>query len=80
MPSTWLALKILAVGAIFCAGVLLDLLFKPAVDLFSGAGRYAGRHGAQYRRTLESLYARLPLTVLVDLRFSSLIAAALGVF
>ena len=29
-----MALKILAVGAIFCAGVLLDLLFKPAVDLF----------------------------------------------
>ena len=32
----WLALKVLAVGAIFCAGVLLDLLFKPAVDLFIG--------------------------------------------
>lgn len=37
MPD-WLALKILAVGAIFCAGVALDLFFKPAVDIFVALG------------------------------------------
>ena len=32
--ATWLALKILMVGLIFVAGVLLDTLFKPAVEAF----------------------------------------------
>ncbi len=33
---TWLALKILSVGLIFVAGVVLDVLFKPAVEAFTG--------------------------------------------
>ncbi len=33
---TWLALKVLSVGLIFVAGVVLDILFKPAVEAFLG--------------------------------------------
>ncbi|MFK7956507.1 MAG: hypothetical protein AB8B96_10450 [Lysobacterales bacterium] len=33
---TWLALKLLSVGLIFVAGVALDVLFKPAVEVFLG--------------------------------------------
>lgn len=32
----WLALKLLSVGLIFVAGVMLDVLFKPAVEAFLG--------------------------------------------
>ncbi|MDG2461825.1 MAG: hypothetical protein P8M73_13170 [Luminiphilus sp.] len=73
----WLALKILAVGAIFCAGVLLDLLFKPAVDLFIALGSTpdnAELNGA-YSRALSPVY----IAVLAIYAFA-LIAAALGIF
>ncbi len=33
--ATWLSVKILVVGLIFCSGVLLDVLFKPAVEAFT---------------------------------------------
>ena len=73
----WLALKVLAVGAIFCAGVLLDLLFKPAVDLFialSATPDDENLNGA-YTRALSPVYK----AVLAIYAFA-LIAAALGVF
>ena len=73
----WLALKVLAVGAIFCAGVLLDLLFKPAVDLFIALGATPEDENlnAAYTRALSPVYK----TVLAIYAFA-LIAAALGVF
>ena len=73
----WLALKVLAVGAIFCAGVLLDLLFKPAVDLFIGlaATPEDPDMNAAYSRALSPVY----IAVLAIYAFA-LIAAALGVF
>jgi hypothetical protein len=73
----WLALKVLAVGAIFCAGVLLDLLFKPAVDLFIALGATPDDENlnAAYTRALSPVYK----AVLAIYAFA-LIAAALGVF
>jgi len=73
----WLALKILAVGAIFCAGVLLDLLFKPAVDLFIQLGSAPDNPelNAAYSRALSPVY----IAVLAIYAFA-LIAAGLGVF
>ena len=73
----WLALKILAVGAIFCAGVLLDLLFKPAVDLFMALAATPDDLdlNAAYSRALSPVY----IAVLAIYAFA-LIAAALGVF
>ena len=73
----WLALKVLAVGAIFCAGVLLDLLFKPAVDLFIGLAATPDDPdmNAAYSRALSPVY----IAVLAIYAFA-LIAAALGVF
>jgi hypothetical protein len=76
MPD-WLALKILAVGAIFCAGVLLDLLFKPAVDLFIALAATPDDMALNtaYSRALSPVY----IAVLAIYAFA-LIAAALGVF
>jgi hypothetical protein len=73
----WLALKVLAVGAIFCAGVLLDLLFKPAVDLFIGLAATPDdpEMNAAYSQALSPVY----IAVLAIYAFA-LIAAALGVF
>ena len=73
---TDLALKILAVGAIFCAGVLLDLLFKPAVDLFLALAETAddASLNAAYSRALSPVY----IAVLAIYAFA-LIAAGLGV-
>lgn len=72
----WLALKILAVGAIFCAGVLLDLLFKPAVDLFIALAETPDDMAlnAAYSRALSPVY----IAVLAIYVFA-LTAAALGV-
>ena len=76
MPD-WLALKILAVGAIFCAGVALDLFFKPAVDIFVALGSNPDdpELNAAYQRSLSPVY----IAVLAIYAFA-LIAAALGVF
>ena len=73
----WLALKVLAVGAIFCAGVLLDLLFKPAVDLFMALAATPDdpELNAAYSKALSPVY----IAVLAIYAFA-LIAAALGVF
>jgi hypothetical protein len=75
--ADWLALKVLAVGAIFCAGVLLDLLFKPAVDLFIGLAATPDdmEMNAAYSRALSPVY----IAVLAIYAFA-LIAAALGVY
>ncbi|MCH1610234.1 MAG: hypothetical protein L7S53_02890 [Luminiphilus sp.] len=72
----WLALKILAVGAIFCAGVLLDLLFKPAVDLFLALAETPddAALNTAYSRALSPVY----ITVLAIYAFA-LTAAGLGV-
>ena len=72
----WLALKILAVGAIFCAGVLLDLLFKPAVDLFLALAETPddAALNAAYSQALSPVY----IAVLAIYAFA-LIAAGLGV-
>ena len=72
----WLALKILAVGAIFCAGVLLDLLFKPAVDLFLALAENPddAALNAAYSRALSPVY----IAVLAIYAFA-LTAAGLGV-
>ena len=72
----WLALKILAVGAIFCAGVLLDLLFKPAVDLFLALAETPddAALNAAYSRALSPVY----IAVLAIYAFA-LTAAGLGV-
>ena len=73
----WLALKVLAVGAIFCAGVLLDLLFKPAVDLFVelAAAPDDPEMNMAYSRALSPVY-----TAVLAIYAFALIAAALGVF
>ncbi len=73
----WLALKILAVGAIFCAGVALDLFFKPAVEIFLALGSNPddAELNAAYQRSLSPVYG----AVLAIYAFA-LIAAALGVF
>ena len=75
--ADWLALKVLAVGAIFCAGVLLDLLFKPAVDLFMALAATPDdpELNTAYSRALSPVY----IAVLAIYAFA-LIAAALGVF
>ena len=72
----WLALKILAVGAIFCAGVLLDLLFKPAVDLFLALSETPDdvALNTAYSRALSPVY----IAVLAIYAFA-LTAAGLGV-
>ena len=72
----WLALKILAVGAIFCAGVLLDLLFKPAVDLFLALAETPddAALNAAYSQALSPVY----IAVLAIYAFA-LIAAGLAV-
>lgn len=72
----WLALKILAVGAIFCAGVLLDLLFKPAVDLFLALAETPddAALNTAYSRALSPVY----IAVLAIYAFA-LTAAGLGV-
>lgn len=73
----WLALKILAVGAIFTAGVLLDLLFKPAVDIFIALADAPddAELNTAYSRALSPVY----IAVLAIYAFA-LTAAALGVF
>ena len=73
----WLALKILAVGAIFTAGVMLDLLFKPAVDAFVALADApdSAELNAAYSRALSPVY----ILVLAIYAFA-LTAAALGVF
>ena len=72
----WLALKILAVGAIFCAGVLLDLLFKPAVDLFLALAETPddAALNTAYSQALSPVY----IAVLAIYAFA-LTAAGLGV-
>ena len=73
----WLALKILAVGAIFTAGVLLDLLFKPAVDIFIALADAPddAELNTAYSRALSPVY----IAVLAIYAFA-LTAAALEYF
>ncbi|MEM9529850.1 MAG: hypothetical protein AAGA23_02905 [Pseudomonadota bacterium] len=72
----WLALKLLSVGLIFVAGVLLDVLFKPAVEAFLGivTEGASDERNAAYSRAIGPVYwAVLAIYVLV------LAAAWLGV-
>jgi len=74
--SNWLAAKVLLVGLIFICGVVLDVLFKPAVATFvsimtEGAN---DEKNARYSRQLAPVYlAVLAIYVLV------LLAAWLGI-
>ncbi len=74
--AAWLALKITVVGLIFVCGVLLDTLFKPAVDAFvtittSGA---TAELNARYSKAIGPVY----VVVLLIYAFV-LVAAWLGV-
>ena len=73
--ATWLALKILMVGLIFVAGVLLDVLFKPAVEVFLeivNQGSTAERD-QQYSRAISPVYK-----IVLAIYLLVLIAAYLG--
>lgn len=75
-PS-WIAWKVIAVGAIFVVGVLLDFFFKPAVGYFAALAETPEDPAlnASYARALVPVY----VTVLMIYALA-LAAAALGVF
>lgn len=56
--QTWLAIKVLMVGLIFIAGVVLDVLFKPAVDVFLEIVSEGGteERDAKYSKALGPVY------------------------
>jgi hypothetical protein len=74
--ADWLSIKILIIGAIFCTGVVLDILFKPAIEAFTvilteGAST---ERDAAYARAIRPVYgAVLMIYALVA------IAAYLGI-
>lgn len=73
---TWLALKVLLVGFVFVCGVLLDVMFKPAVETFVAIMTQgpSDELNARYAKELGPVYwAVIGIYVLV------LIAAFLGV-
>ena len=74
--AAWLALKITVVGLIFVCGVLLDTLFKPAVEAFVTitTGGANEELNARYTKAIAPVY----LVVLVIYGFV-LVAAWLGV-
>lgn len=72
----WLAVKMLIIGAIFCTGVVLDLLFKPAIEAFTAilAEGASPERDAAYSRAIGPVYkAVLAIYALVA------IAAYLGI-
>lgn len=73
--ATWLALKILMVGLIFVAGVLLDALFKPAVEAFLEIVSQGGteERNAKYSRAIAPVYV-----VVLAIYALVLVAAYLG--
>ncbi len=73
--ATWLALKILMVGLIFVAGVLLDALFKPAVEAFLEIVSEGGteERDAKYSRAIAPVYI-----VVLAIYALVLVAAYLG--
>lgn len=73
--ATWLALKILMVGLIFVAGVLLDALFKPAVEAFLEIVSQGGtaERDEKYSRAIAPVYI-----VVLAIYALVLIAAYLG--
>ena len=73
--ATWLALKILMVGLIFVAGVLLDALFKPAVEAFLEIVSQGGteERDAKYSRAIAPVYI-----VVLAIYALVLVAAYLG--
>lgn len=73
--ATWLALKILMVGFIFVAGVLLDALFKPAVEAFLEIVSQGGspERDEKYSRAISPVYI-----VVLAIYALVLIAAYLG--
>ena len=73
--ATWLALKILMVGLIFVAGVVLDALFKPAVEAFLEIVSEGGteERDAKYSRAIGPVYI-----VVLAIYALVLVAAYLG--
>ena len=73
--ATWLALKILMVGLIFVAGVVLDTLFKPAVEAFLEIVSHGGteERDAKYSRAISPVYI-----VVLAIYALVLVAAYLG--
>ncbi len=73
----WIVWKVLAVGAIFIVGVLLDFFFKPAVGYFAALAETPENDdlNAQYAKALVPVY----ITVVLIYGLA-LAAAALGVF
>ncbi len=73
---TWLALKVLSVGLIFVAGVILDVLFKPAVDVFMSIAMEGAddQKNAAYSKAIGPVY-----WVVLTIYALVLIAAWLGI-
>ena len=55
---TWLAIKVLTVGLIFAAGVVLDILFRPAVEAFAAilADGASPERDRAYSKSLAPVY------------------------
>lgn len=55
---TWLAVKVIATALVFVTGVMLDVLFKPAVEAFMAIMAEGGspERDAQYSRTIGPVY------------------------
>jgi len=74
--QTWLAVKVLMVGLVFIAGVTLDVLFKPAVDVFLEIMTEGGteERDAKYSSALAPVY-----WVVLAIYAFVLVAAYMGV-
>jgi hypothetical protein len=55
---TWLAIKVLATGLIYVTGIILDVMFKPAVDAFMAIIAEGGspERDARYSRAIGPVY------------------------
>ena len=70
--ATWLALKIVLVGLIFVCGVLLDAMFKPAVEAFVAITM----EGATDERNAAYSKAIGPVYIVVLLIYALVLGAA----
>ena len=77
LTPSWLVWKIIAVGGIFIVGSLLDIFFKPAVDLFMQLAESPedATLNQKYSRALAPVYVTV-----IAIYVLALGAAALGVF
>ena len=76
LAPLWLSIKILVVGLIFITGVVLDILFKPAVVAFFAIVTEGGstERDAAYSKAIGPVY-----TAVLTIYALVLIAAYLGV-